>query len=124
MGKPQSHSGLVNVISYDTNGNISFVSGSTTLMSVSSSKDITTTGKITATTLVVQTITSSISSITGSTNFGSLSSNTHIFTGSLYVSGALIAQNGTSVVIGTGTTNYLSKFTGTSTIGNSLIWDN
>ena len=30
----------------------------------------------------------------------------------------------TNPVTGTGTTNYLSKFTGTSTIGNSLIWDN
>jgi hypothetical protein len=31
--------------------------------------------------------------------------------------------NGT-LVLGTGTTNYLPKFTGTSTLGNSLIWDN
>jgi hypothetical protein len=30
----------------------------------------------------------------------------------------------TNPVTGTGTTNYLPKFTGTSTIGNSLIWDN
>jgi hypothetical protein len=30
----------------------------------------------------------------------------------------------TNPVTGTGTTNYISKFTGTSTIGNSLIWDN
>ena len=30
----------------------------------------------------------------------------------------------TNPVTGTGTTNYISKFTGTSTIGNSLIFDN
>ena len=30
----------------------------------------------------------------------------------------------TNPVTGTGTTNYLSKFTGTSTIGNSLVYDN
>ena len=30
----------------------------------------------------------------------------------------------TNPVTGTGTTNYLPKFTGTSTLGNSLIWDN
>jgi hypothetical protein len=30
----------------------------------------------------------------------------------------------TNPVTGTGTTNYVSKFTGTSTIGNSLIYDN
>lgn len=46
MGKNRSASGLVNVIQYDDNGNISFVSGSTTLMSVSSSGAITTTGVI------------------------------------------------------------------------------
>jgi hypothetical protein len=33
------------------------------------------------------------------------------------------ASTGT-LVLGTGTTNYLPKFTGASTIGNSLIWDN
>ena len=30
----------------------------------------------------------------------------------------------TNPITGTGTTNYHTKFTGTSTIGNSLIWDN
>jgi hypothetical protein len=111
MGKPQSQSGLINVISYDTNGNISFVSGSTTLMSVSSSKDITTTGKITATTLVVQTITSSISSITGSTKFGSLATNTHQFTGSMFVTGAFYVATG-SVGIGTVSPSQLFEVVG------------
>jgi hypothetical protein len=38
---------------------------------------------------------------------------------------ALVKQNVlTNPVTGTGTTNYVSKFTGTSTIGNSLIYDN
>jgi len=46
MGKNQSASGLINVINYDNFGNISFVSGSTTLMQVSSSGAITTTGTI------------------------------------------------------------------------------
>ena len=45
MGKNQSASGLTNVIQY-SNGNITFVSGSTTLMSISSSGAITTTGVI------------------------------------------------------------------------------
>jgi hypothetical protein len=48
-----------------------------------------TVGTITATTLVVQTITSSISAITGSTQFGSLSSNTHQFTGSVLITGSV-----------------------------------
>jgi hypothetical protein len=46
MGKNQSASGLTNIIQYDNNGNIAFVSGSTTLMQVSSSGAITTTGTI------------------------------------------------------------------------------
>ena len=46
MGKNQSASGLTNIIQYDNNGNISFVSGSTTLMQISSSGAITTTGVI------------------------------------------------------------------------------
>jgi hypothetical protein len=46
MGKNQSASNLTNIIKQDANGNITFVSGSTTLMSVSSSGAITTTGVI------------------------------------------------------------------------------
>jgi len=46
MGKNRSASGITNVIQYDNNGNITFVSGSTTLMQVSSSGAITTTGVI------------------------------------------------------------------------------
>jgi hypothetical protein len=38
---------------------------------------------------------------------------------------ALVKQNVlTNPVTGTGTTNYVPKFTGTSTIGNSLVYDN
>ena len=48
------------------------VTGSLTLTG-----SLNTIGTITATTLVVQTITSSISAITGSTKFGELSTNTH-----------------------------------------------
>jgi hypothetical protein len=46
-------------------------------------------GTLTATTLVVQTITSSTDFVTGSTRFGSLLSNTHQFTGSMSVTGSL-----------------------------------
>jgi hypothetical protein len=84
---------------------------------------------LTAQTLVVQTITSSVDFVTGSTRFGSISENTHQFTGSVNITGSLalagnITSNGTAVVLGSGTTNYLPKFTGASTIGNSLVFDN
>ena len=45
-------------------------------------------GTLTATTIVVQTITSSQSWVTGSTKFGSINSNTHEFTGSVSISGS------------------------------------
>lgn len=107
MGKNQSASNLTNIVKYDNNGNLTFVSGSSTLLSVSSSGALTTNSTITATTLVVQTITSSISAITGSTKFGQLISNTHQFTGSLYVSGGINLNSG-SLLVGT----------------NSSIWSN
>jgi hypothetical protein len=85
-------------------------------------------GTLTAQTLVVQTITSSVDFVTGSTRFGSVIGNTHIFTGSVSITGSLalvgnITSNGTAVVLGSGTTNYLPKFTSGSTIGNSLVYD-
>ena len=44
MSKNQKASGITNIINYDNSGNISFVSGSTTLMSVSSSGAVVLTG--------------------------------------------------------------------------------
>ena len=83
---------------------------------------------ITAQTLVVQTVTSSILYSSGSNIFGNQLVNTQTFTGSVNITGSLalagnITSNGTAVMLGTGTTNYLPKFTGTSTIGNSAITD-
>ena len=93
MSKNRSAAGITNIVQYDANKNITFVSGSTTLLTVSSSGALTTTSTITAQTLVVQTVTSSVNFITGSTKFGSLSSNTHTFTGSVLVTGS-VTSNG------------------------------
>ena len=46
MGKNQSSSGLTNIVQYDNDGNISLVSGSTTLLYISSSGEITIKGVI------------------------------------------------------------------------------
>jgi hypothetical protein len=77
----------------------------------------------------VQQVTSSIVFSSGSNNFGNQLSNNQTFTGSVNITGSLalagnITSNGTAVVLGSGTTNYLPKFTGASTIGNSLVFDN
>ena len=107
MAKNRSAAGITNIIQYDANKNITFVSGSTTLLTVSSSGALTTSGTITATTLVVQTVTSSVNFITGSTKFGSISANTHTFSGSMYVTGCINLNSG-SLLVGT----------------NSPIWTN
>jgi hypothetical protein len=117
MSKTRDTGYLNNVIKTDTNGNVTFINGSTTLMSISASGAVTTTGVIsgsnalsasyaqtasyanaftvantlTAQTLVVQTITSSVDFVTGSTRFGSISSNTMQVTGSLLISGSSTA---------------------------------
>jgi hypothetical protein len=64
------------------------VTGSLTLTG-----SLNTVGTITATTLVVQTITSSVTAMTGSNIFGSSSINTQQFTGSVLISGSSTALN-------------------------------
>jgi hypothetical protein len=83
---------------------------------------------ITAQTLVVQTVTSSLVYSSGSNLFGSALTDRQTFTGSVNITGSLalagnITSNGTAVVLGSGTSSYLPKFTGASTIGDSSITD-
>jgi hypothetical protein len=87
------------------------------------SGSITATGNITAQTLIVQTITSSVLFTTGSNIIGSSLSNVQQITGSVGITGSL-AVNGTTAVVGSGTANYVPKFTASGTIGNSSIFDN
>jgi hypothetical protein len=86
---------------------------------------------LTATTIVVQTITSSISYLTGSTRFGSLLDNTHTFTGSILLTGSLIATGSIGITGSLAIEGLFTVFTGSSTefqvintgvkIGNSII---
>jgi hypothetical protein len=126
MSQTRNTGFLTNIIQYTPSGSINFVSGSTTLMSISSSGAITTTGvisgsnaatassvanltqnvqitgslgvtsTITAQTLVVQTVTSSIVYSSGSNTFGNSQSNVQQFTGSVSVTGSIF-QTGTNV---------------------------
>jgi hypothetical protein len=72
----------------------------TTAVTSSFANAFTVAGTLTATTLVVQTITSSVDFVTGSTRFGSLLANTHAFTGSVGMTGSLSVIGG-NVGIGT-----------------------
>ena len=65
----------------------------TTAVTSSFANAFTVAGTLTATTLVVQTITSSVDFVTGSTRFGSLLANTHAFTGSVGITGSLTLNN-------------------------------
>jgi cytoskeletal protein CcmA (bactofilin family) len=76
-------------------GSFNLIGNTAQTGSLNISGSVNTIGTITATTLVVQTITSSISAITGSTKFGELSTNTHQFTGSMFVTGALSGTSAT-----------------------------
>jgi hypothetical protein len=68
-------------------------------------------------------ITSNLSAylpLTGGTLTGALSGTSATFSGNVNATNGLLIGNGGS----TATTNYLPKFTGASTIGNSLVYDN
>jgi hypothetical protein len=74
--------------SLDVSGSARFLGTAQITGSLNVTGSITSTGTITAQTLVVQVVTSSVSFITGSTRFGSLITNTHTFTGSVNISGS------------------------------------
>jgi hypothetical protein len=79
----------------DVNGN-TLISGSINATGPITGSSFTTTGTITAQTLIVQTISSSLEFVTGSTKFGSLAANTHQFTGSVGITGSLNVNNNTN----------------------------
>ena len=100
MGKNKSASGLTNFVQYDNQGNIFFVSGSNTLMSISSSGAITTTGVISGSNALSSSYAVSSSFATFATNtttaatassVGTLNQNVTI-TGSLTTTGQIVAQ--------------------------------
>ena len=115
-------------------GSFNLIGNTAQTGSLNISGSVNTIGTITATTLVVQTITSSISAITGSTKFGTLSTNTHQFTGSVNITGStnLTGQlNGTdgtffnSLTLAKNqngfTSFYIENVTGGTASGGSLL---
>ena len=123
MGKNQSASGLTNIIQYDNAGNISFVSGSTTLLAISSSGTVTTTGVISGSDAAnavsasyAQAATSaSFASVATSASFATTSL-TSSFANNLTVNGTITAQT-LNVQQVTSSVIYSS---GSNVFGNSL----
>jgi hypothetical protein len=92
------------------------VTGSLTLTG-----SLNTVGTITATTLVVQTITSSVTAMTGSTKFGQLLTDTHQFTGSMLMTGSLaVVTNGTEFQVSSTGVNIGNALTDSHVISGSV----
>ena len=111
---PTSRTITINGTSFDLSANRSYSVGTVTSVGLSSatsgvtigSTPITTSGTIT---LAIATASGSQQGLLSSTDWTTFNNKQNTLT---------------NPVTGTGTTNYLPKFTGTSTIGNSLIFDN
>ena len=91
---------------YATTGSNTFIGTQTITGSVLQSGSFTSTGTLTAQTLVVQTITSSVVYSSGSNIFGNAIGNTQTFTGSVLVTGSLTIAGGSSATSYSGATIY------------------
>jgi len=139
MGKNQSASNITNIIKQDANGGIAFMSGSTMLMSLSTTgqmsgsspamsavtasyaDNFTVKGTLTAQTIVSQVVTSSTSLVTGSTIFGTSLANTHMFTGSMNLTGSLsVVTNGTEFQVNASGVNLGNALTDSHVISGSV----
>ena len=96
--------------SFATTGSNAFIGTQTITGSVLQSGSFTSTGTLTAQTLVVQTITSSVVYSSGSNIFGNTIGNSQTFTGSMLITGSNIIAN-----VGA------ACFSGTATIGSDII---
>jgi len=145
MSKVRDISNLSNVIRTDASGNVSFVSGSTTLATINTSGQLSgsspvlsssyastssyatnfnVSGTITATTLVVQTVTSSVIYSSGSNVFGNNIANTQVITGSVLITGSLsLNSTATNLDGGTGSMRvYINRGQATSSYVSSIIF--
>ena len=119
MSKNQSASGLTNFIQYDRYGNIKFVSGSNTLMTISASGAITTTGTISGS--------AAANATSASYALVATSATTASYADALTVKGAITAQTlvvqtiTSSVDYVTGSTIWGSKVTDSHQITGSLL---
>jgi len=96
LGALESYTSSLNnkTSSFATTGSNAFIGTQTITGSVLQSGSFTSTGTLTAQTLVVQTITSSVVYSSGSNIFGNAIGNTQTFTGSVLVTGSLTISTG------------------------------
>lgn len=108
VGALESYTASLNLktASFATTGSNTFIGTQTITGSVLQSGSFTSTGTLTAQTLVVQTITSSVVYSSGSNIFGNAIGNTQTFTGSVLVTGSLTIAGASSATSYSGTTIY------------------
>lgn len=117
MGKNQSQAELTNFVQYDTQGNIYFVSGSTTLMEISSSGTIITTGTITGSNALSSSFAVSSSQASNANSLGSQPAAAYATTGSN-------AFNGAQSVIGniTATGQIIAQTLNVQAVTSSIVY--
>ena len=128
MGKNQSASNLTNIIKQDASGNITFVSGSTTLMSVSSSGAITTTGNVAGTASyasnaeLLDGLDSTVFATTGSNTFTGIQTvnSNLVVTGSITAQTLVVQTITSSVDFVTGSTRFGSISANTHVFSGSV----
>jgi hypothetical protein len=128
MGKNQSASNLTNIIKQDANGNITFVSGSTTLMSVSSSGAIATTGNVAGTASyasnaeLLDGLDSTVFAITGSNTFTGIQTvnSNLIVTGSITAQTLVVQTVSSSVIYSSGSNVFGNNIANTQVFTGSM----
>ena len=113
---------------YATTGSNTFIGTQIISGSILQSGSFTSTGTLTAQTLVVQTITSSVVYSSGSNIFGNSLGNSQVFTGSVLITGSLTIAGASSATSYSGTTIYgstavcspVGKFTTCLDLGGAL----
>ena len=124
LGALESYTSSLNnkTSSFATTGSNAFIGTQTITGSVLQSGSFTSTGTLTAQTLVVQTITSSVVYSSGSNIFGNTLNNTQVFSGSVTMNpGGLFISGSGLVGIGTTTPAYNLDITGTGRFTSNLL---
>ena len=103
-----------NALTASSADNFLIRNGATFSGSINQSGSFNINGTITATTLIVQTITASTEFLTGSTKFGDATNDTHQFTGSVGISGSLSIV-GPTIASGSFTGSFLGNYSGSYT---------
>ena len=124
MSKTRDTGNIGNVVRVDTNGNVSFVSGSTTLMSVSSSGAVTTTGVISGSNALSASfsLNSALLNGTGSVGFATTGALLEVSSSQQQVSASYISLSGSyNTFSGSASTRITANSSSIQQVSSSLL---